>query len=68
MRSTRTVLVTGAGRGIGRAIAVRLARSGWQVYGGVRTDVAAKELVRTGGSGVSRSSLRMKHSGWIFER
>ncbi|MBW9207540.1 SDR family oxidoreductase [Mumia sp. zg.B17] len=42
--STRTVLVTGAGRGIGRATAVRLARSGWQVYGGVRTDLAAKEL------------------------
>lgn len=41
---TRTVLVTGAGRGIGRAIAVRLALSGWQVYGGVRTDVAAKDL------------------------
>ncbi|GAA4963554.1 SDR family oxidoreductase [Kineococcus glutinatus] len=42
--STRTVLVTGAGRGIGRATAVRLARSGWRVFGGVRTDVAAKEL------------------------
>jgi NAD(P)-dependent dehydrogenase (short-subunit alcohol dehydrogenase family) len=42
--STRTVLVTGASRGIGRAIAVRLARSGWRVYAGVRTDVAAKEL------------------------
>jgi NAD(P)-dependent dehydrogenase (short-subunit alcohol dehydrogenase family) len=42
--STRTVLVTGAGRGIGRAITLRLARSGWRVYAGVRTDLAAKEL------------------------
>jgi NAD(P)-dependent dehydrogenase (short-subunit alcohol dehydrogenase family) len=44
--SNQTVLVTGAGRGIGRAIAVRLARSGWRVYAGVRTDVAAKELAQ----------------------
>ncbi|CCH87015.1 Short-chain dehydrogenase/reductase SDR [Modestobacter italicus] len=42
--STSTALVTGAGRGIGRAVAVRLAHSGWRVYGGVRTDVAAEQL------------------------
>ncbi|WP_030484258.1 SDR family oxidoreductase [Nocardioides aequoreus] len=42
--STRTVLVSGASRGIGRAIAVRLARSGWRVYGGVRTDAASQDL------------------------
>jgi NAD(P)-dependent dehydrogenase (short-subunit alcohol dehydrogenase family) len=42
--TTRTVLITGAGRGIGRATAVHLAHAGWRVYAGVRTDVAAKEL------------------------
>jgi NAD(P)-dependent dehydrogenase (short-subunit alcohol dehydrogenase family) len=44
MSSTRSVLVTGAGRGIGRAIAVHLASTGWDVYAGVRTDAAARSL------------------------
>jgi NAD(P)-dependent dehydrogenase (short-subunit alcohol dehydrogenase family) len=40
---TRSVLVTGASSGIGHASALRLARAGWLVYGGVRTagDAAA---------------------------
>jgi NAD(P)-dependent dehydrogenase (short-subunit alcohol dehydrogenase family) len=46
MSTTRSVLVTGAGRGIGRAIAVRLAHHGWQVYAGVRTAPAAAVLAR----------------------
>jgi NAD(P)-dependent dehydrogenase (short-subunit alcohol dehydrogenase family) len=33
----RSVLVTGAGRGIGRATAVRLSNHGWLVYAGVRS-------------------------------
>lgn len=44
MNATRSVLVTGAGRGIGRAITLRLARGGWRVYAGVRSDVAAQAL------------------------
>lgn len=44
MSATRTVLVTGAGRGIGRAITTRLARDGWHVYAGVRTPDAAASL------------------------
>jgi NAD(P)-dependent dehydrogenase (short-subunit alcohol dehydrogenase family) len=37
----RSVVVTGASSGIGLASAVRLARAGWRVYGGVRTDADA---------------------------
>jgi NAD(P)-dependent dehydrogenase (short-subunit alcohol dehydrogenase family) len=40
----RSVLVTGASSGIGRASAVRLAAGGWRVYGGVRTDEDAAVL------------------------
>lgn len=49
MSSSRTVLVTGAGRGIGRSIAVHLSRNGWRVYGGVRTDAAASSLAAEAG-------------------
>ena len=40
----RSVVVTGASSGIGRASAVRLARAGWRVYGGVRTETDAATL------------------------
>lgn len=40
----RSVVVTGAGRGIGRAIAMELAHAGFDVIGTVRTEERAREL------------------------
>lgn len=40
----KSALVTGAGRGLGRATALRLAANGWDVYAGVRDEVAGKAL------------------------
>jgi NAD(P)-dependent dehydrogenase (short-subunit alcohol dehydrogenase family) len=44
----KSVVVTGASSGIGRASALRLARAGWRVYGGVRSAVDADELRELG--------------------
>lgn len=41
---SRSVLVTGASTGIGRACALRLDRSGWRVLAGVRKDADAESL------------------------
>jgi NAD(P)-dependent dehydrogenase (short-subunit alcohol dehydrogenase family) len=40
----RGVLVTGSSSGIGRAVAVRLARGGFTVFAGVRNEAGLKEL------------------------
>src|SRR5689334_17545816 len=44
-----TVLVTGAGRGIGRAITEHLAHAGWDVVAGVRSDTDAAEVTAVPG-------------------
>lgn len=41
-----SVLITGAGRGIGRATALRLAKAGWQVNAGVRKPEDGEALVK----------------------
>lgn len=43
----KTILISGASSGIGRATALRLARDGYKVLAGVRTQDAANELLAT---------------------
>jgi NAD(P)-dependent dehydrogenase (short-subunit alcohol dehydrogenase family) len=47
----RSVLVTGAGRGIGRAVALRLASHGWRVHAGVRRAADGEALRAAAASG-----------------
>lgn len=44
VQGSPTVLVTGAGRGLGYVAAVRLAASGWRVYAGVRNAADAQRM------------------------
>ena len=64
----KVALVTGAGRGIGKAVALLLARSGCRVILAARTaaqlEEVEKEIQQSGGSAaiVARISLAMKIS------
>ena len=55
MSATPTVLVTGAGRGIGRSVVELFSESGWQVVAGVRDVPAAEEAFR------DRAGVRITH-------
>lgn len=58
MTGERTALVTGGARGIGRAIAERLAESSWLVVATYNTGLAeAKELARTHGVEIRQLNL-----------
>ncbi|MDH6243997.1 SDR family oxidoreductase [Mycobacterium sp. OTB74] len=44
-----TVLITGAGRGLGKTAALKLASTGWHVYACVRTDADAQQMAAHAG-------------------
>jgi len=55
----RSVLVTGAARGIGEACVARLARAGFHVFAGVRSDADGAKLASEHGEAVSPVRLQV---------
>jgi NAD(P)-dependent dehydrogenase (short-subunit alcohol dehydrogenase family) len=60
-----SVLVTGAGRGIGRAIAEHLALTGWDVIAGVRTEADAADVVALNPQHISAVFLDVTDAGQV---
>jgi NAD(P)-dependent dehydrogenase (short-subunit alcohol dehydrogenase family) len=60
----RSVLVTGASTGIGRATALRLDAAGWRVFAGVRRDADAEDLGQAGAN-ISPLSIDVTDAGQI---
>ena len=56
-------MVTGASTGIGRACALALQRSGWQVFAGVRKESDANDLMEAGPSGLTPLRLDVTDEG-----
>lgn len=61
----RSVLVTGASTGIGRATALRLDAAGWQVFAGVRRQEDAESLRRDGSERLVPLMLDVTDAGQI---
>lgn len=61
----RSVLVTGASTGIGRAAALRLDRAGWKVFAGVRQEADAERLREAGTARLTPLLLDVTDPGQI---
>jgi len=61
----RSVLVTGASTGIGRATALRLDGAGWRVFAGVRKEEDAEALRRDGSERLAPLMLDVTEAGQI---
>ena len=69
MTAERTALVTGGARGIGRAIAERLAEGGWKVVATYNTGLdQARELARTHGVEIRQVDLADRAESLDFAR
>jgi NAD(P)-dependent dehydrogenase (short-subunit alcohol dehydrogenase family) len=61
----RSVLITGASTGIGRATALRLDRAGWRVFAGVRREEDAEALRAAGSERLTPLILDVTDAGQI---
>jgi NAD(P)-dependent dehydrogenase (short-subunit alcohol dehydrogenase family) len=61
----RSVLVTGASTGIGRATALRLDAAGWRVFAGVRRDADAAALRAEGSARMTPLQIDVTEAGQI---
>jgi NAD(P)-dependent dehydrogenase (short-subunit alcohol dehydrogenase family) len=61
----RSVLITGASTGIGRATALRLDAAGWKVFAGVRRESDADSLREAGGELIAPLILDIADAGQI---
>jgi NAD(P)-dependent dehydrogenase (short-subunit alcohol dehydrogenase family) len=61
----KSVLVTGASTGIGRAAALRLDAAGWRVFAGIRRQEDAEALVQAGSPNLSPLFLDVTDAGQI---
>jgi NAD(P)-dependent dehydrogenase (short-subunit alcohol dehydrogenase family) len=67
MADSRSVLITGASRGIGRACALGLAARGWRVFAGVRLEGDGRALRVEGGENLTPILLDVTDAGQVAD-